>query len=404
MKVAVISGSRADYGLLRPTISALHDDPRFELALLVSAMHLQEAHGMTIREIEADGFPIAARVNAGEPIRRPGDFARNLGTATVAFTDALAESRPDLLLVLGDRYEVLAGALAATGLSIPIAHLHGGELSEGSLDDAMRHCLTKLAHLHFVATRQYAERVCQLGEEPWRVHVVGAAGLESILGLDLLDRGALAEALSLARLDAPLLAFTLHPASLEPDQAGEEARAVASAVDDVLDGQGTVVLTLPNDDPGSAEVRRQLLAWAAASDRVHAFPSLGQLRYLSLLRHSDAVVGNSSSAVIEAPAFKLPVVNVGERQRGRIQPANVLGAPAERAAVAAALRKALDPGFRASLTDMENPYGDGQVSRRILEVLAAAPSGERLRRKRFFDLPDSSWRSGLRLGADPCAS
>ena len=404
MKVAVISGSRADYGLLRPTIAALHDDPRFELALLVSAMHLQEEHGMTIREIEADGYPITARVPAGEPIRRVGDFARNLGSATVAFTDALAACRPDLLLVLGDRFEVLAGALAATGLSIPIAHLHGGELSEGSLDDAMRHCVTKLAHLHFVATPQYAERVCQLGEEPWRVHVVGAAGLESILGLDLLDRGALAGALSLGQLEAPLLAFTLHPASLEPDQAGEEARAVASAVEDVLDGHGTVVLTLPNDDPGSAEVRRQLLAWATASDRVHAFPSLGQIRYLSLLRHADAVVGNSSSAVIEAPAFKLPVVNVGDRQRGRLHPANVLSTPPERAAVANTLRQALDPAFRASLAEMENPYGDGQVSRRILEVLAAAPSGERLRSKHFFDLPDARWRSELALGEDPCAS
>lgn len=404
MKVAVVSGSRADYGLLRPTIAALQDDSRFELAVLVSAMHLQEEHGTTIREIEADGYPMIARVPAGAPIGRSGDFARNLGSATVAFTDALAASGPDLLLVLGDRFEVLASALAATGLSIPIAHIHGGELSEGSLDDAMRHCLTKLAHLHLVATRQYAERVCQLGEEPWRVHVVGAAGIESILGLELLDRGALAAALSVDRLEAPLVAFTLHPASLEPDRSGEEARAVTSAVDDVLNGDGTVVLTLPNDDPGSAEVRRQLLSWAAASDRIHAFASLGQLRYLSLLRHADAVVGNSSSAVMEAPAFKLPAVNIGERQRGRLHPANVVNAPAERMAVADTLRRALDPAFRASLANMENPYGDGQVSRRILEILAAAPSGKRLRRKHFFDLPDSAWRSELAIGDDPCAS
>lgn len=400
MRVAVVSGTRADYGLLRPTIAALSADPRFDLALLVSAMHLQEEHGMTIREIEADGHPIAARVPAGAAIQRPGDFARNLGTATVAFTDTLTACEPDFLLVLGDRFEILAAALAATGLAIPIAHLHGGELSEGSLDDAMRHCITKLAHVHLVATRRYAERVCQLGEEPWRVHVVGAAALESILSLQLLDRDALAGSLALEQLDRPLVALTLHAASLSPERAGEEAEAVVEAVDEVLNGAGSVVLTLPNDDLGSRQVRERLLTWSGSAERVHAFPSLGQHRYLSLLSHADVVVGNSSSALIEAPAFELPVVNVGDRQRGRIQPDNVLDAPPSRAAVVDALRRALQPAFRESLAGMENPYGDGQVSRRVLEVLAAAPPREDLRRKRFVDLPDSAWRSDLRLGGN----
>ena len=401
MKVAVVSGTRADYGLLRPTIAAIHRDDGYELALLVSAMHLREEHGLTIREIEADGYPIAARVSAGAPIERDGDFARNLGQAVLEFTDALAGCRPDLLLVLGDRFEVLAAALAATGLGIPIAHIAGGELSEGSLDDAMRHCLTKLAHLHFVATREYAERVCQLGEEPWRVHVVGAAGLEPIRELALLGREALAHALSLERMEAPLLSLTLHPSSLSSERAGEEAGAVVAAIDDVLDGAGTVVLTLPNDDPGSAPVRRELLTWSKSHKRVHAFASLGQLRYLSLLSHADAVVGNSSSALVEAPAFELPAVNIGERQRGRIQPPNVLSAPPDRAAIARVLRRALDPAFRASLANIENPYGDGQVSSRILDVLASIPCAEQLRSKHFLDLPNGPWREALRLGVDP---
>lgn len=401
MKVAAVSGTRADYGLLRPTIAAIHRDDRYELALLVSAMHLREEHGLTIREIEADGYPIAARVPAGVAIERDGDFARNLGQAVLEFTDALAACRPDLLLVLGDRFEVLAAALAATGLGIPIAHIAGGELSEGSLDDAMRHCVTKLAHLHFVATREYGERVCQLGEEPWRVHVVGAAGLEPIRELELLGRPALARALSLERLDAPLLSLTLHPSSLYPERAVEEAGAVVAAIDDVLDGAGTVVVTLPNDDPGSAHVRRELLAWSKLHERVHAFASLGQLRYLSLLRHADAVVGNSSSALVEAPAFELPAVNIGDRQRGRIQPANVLSAPPERTAIARTLRRALDPAFRASLADTKNPYGDGQVSTRILDALASVRSAEKLRSKHFLDLPDGPWRGALRLGVDP---
>jgi UDP-hydrolysing UDP-N-acetyl-D-glucosamine 2-epimerase len=399
VKVAVVSGTRADYGLLRPTIAALRDDERFELALLVTAMHLTEEQGSTIDEIVADGNPITARVPAGGRVERAGDYARNLGQATVAFTDALAASAPGFLLVLGDRFEILAAALAATGLGIPIAHLHGGELSEGSLDDATRHCLTKLAHLHFVATRQYAERVCQLGEEPWRVHVVGAAALESILSLELLDRASLAAALEV-ELEPPLISLTLHGESLEPGRAEHDAEAVTASLDEVLDGDGTVVLTLPNDDPGSAMVREQLVAWARGRERVHVYPSLGQHRYLSLLSHADAVVGNSSSAVIEAPAFRVPVVNVGARQAGRLAPANVLSVAARRDALVPALRRALDPGFRASLANMENPYGDGQVSSRILAVLAAAPPASELRRKHFFDLPDGPWRSALPLGGD----
>lgn len=396
MKVAVVSGSRADYGLLRPTIAALHADPRFSPALLITAMHLSDAHGMTVREVEADGWPIAARVPAGRPVAQAGDFGRNIGETTVAFVTALREIAPDVLLVLGDRYEILAAALAATSLGIPIAHLHGGELSEGSLDDATRHCITKLSHLHLVAAEPYAQRVCQLGEEPWRVHVVGAAGLESILGLSLLSRAELAGELGLHELTPPLISLTLHAASLAPEASEQLAHVVTGAVDEALgESRGTVVLTLPNDDPGSAAIRERLLAWAAERERVHAYESLGQLRYLSLLGHSDAAVGNSSSLLLEAPAFQLPAVNVGQRQHGRLQPANVLSVAAESSAVAAGLARALDPAFRASLDGMANPYGDGQVSRRVLAALADAPPAARLREKHFLDLPDAPWRGAV---------
>lgn len=398
MKVAVITGTRADYGLLRPTITALDADAGFELALVVSSMHLQEIHGLTVREIETDGVPIAARVPAGGLFEQPGDLARHLGRAVGAFTEALAEITPDLVLVLGDRWEILAASLAATGLGIPISHLHGGELSEGSLDDAMRHCITKLAHLHFVATRAYAERVCQLGEDPARVHVVGAAGIESIRTLPLLDRDALARSLGLAELERPLISLTLHPASLTPEQAGRDAEAVAGAVDEVLGGWGTVIVTLPNDDPGNASVRDVLVTWVRSRTGAHAFASLGQLRYLSLLRHADAVVGNSSSALLEAPAFHLPAVNVGDRQLGRIKPPSVIDTGTDAAAVAAGLRRALDPGFRAALEDSPNPYGDGRVSERILAVLRGVADPAALRHKHFHDLPEGVWRASLALG------
>jgi UDP-hydrolysing UDP-N-acetyl-D-glucosamine 2-epimerase len=329
-------------------------------------------------------------------MRRPGDFARNLAEATLAFAGALAACEPDLLLVLGDRFEILAAALAATDLGLPIAHVHGGELSEGSLDDATRHCVTKLAHLHFVATRTYAERVCQLGEDPSRVYVVGAPGLESIESVGLLDRPALASALALEELPAPLIALTFHPASRRADLAGAQTRALTAGVEEVLAGAGCVVITLPNDDPGNATVREKLSHWAGARENVHAFAALGQQRYLSLLRHADVVLGNSSSAIIEAPSFRVPVVNVGERQRGRVMAANVLGCTGETSAIVAALRRALEPAFRASLASLENPYDQGGAAARILAVLSSVSPRE-LSDKRFFDLSDMPWRAQLQF-------
>jgi|HubBroStandDraft_6_1064221.scaffolds.fasta_scaffold84082_2 UDP-hydrolysing UDP-N-acetyl-D-glucosamine 2-epimerase len=403
MKVALVSGSRADYGLLRPTLAALRADPRFEPCLLVTAMHLDPRFGETVAEMEADGNTITARVPAGSPPREAGDFARNIGRATIAFCDALAGCEPDILLVLGDRFEVLSAALAASALSIPVAHIHGGELSEGSLDDAMRHCITKLSHLHFTATRTYAERVCQLGEDPARVHVVGATGIEAIRELELLDRGELAAALAIEELSHPLVVLTLHPESLRPDAAGGQAQAVTEALDDALPSNGCVVVTLPNDDPGGAAVRETLVSWGEARTNVHVFANLGQLRYLSLLDCADAVLGNSSSALIEAPSFRLPVVNVGERQRGRMMAANILNAPPERAAVGDALRKALDSAFRRSLEELENPHDQGNAAEHILAVLGELAL-EDLSHKRFFDLPDLAWRRQLELGDDPPAA
>jgi UDP-hydrolysing UDP-N-acetyl-D-glucosamine 2-epimerase len=295
-----------------------------------------------------------------------------------------------VVLILGDRHEALSCALAATSLELPIAHLHGGELSEGSLDDAMRHCITKLAHLHFPATKAYGERIVQLGEDPSRVNVVGAAGLEAIRALNPLSRDELALSLGL-ELRTPLVAVTFHPASLRAADARAESEELAAALEEV---DGSVIVTLPNDDPGGLAVREAMLALEARCSHVRTYAALGQRRYLSLLAHADAVVGNSSSAIIEAPSFKLPVVDVGDRQRGRTRAPNIRNVPPERAAIAAAIAAALDPAFRESLTDMESPYGDGRVSERVLAVLAEAPLGE-LRAKRFFDLPDGPWRELL---------
>jgi UDP-hydrolysing UDP-N-acetyl-D-glucosamine 2-epimerase len=396
--IAVVTGSRADYGLLRPVVAAIEADPRFELQLVVAAMHLSARYGLTVREIEADGLPIAARVETRD-IEAATDLGLAFSEAVAGFTTTLFDLEPDLLLVLGDRHEILSAALAATALGIPIGHIHGGELSEGSVDDALRHCVTKLAHIHLVAARTYGERVCQLGERPSHVHVVGAPALDAIRTLPLLDFDDLGAALGDIQLARPLASLTLHPTSLDPTAASGEAREVIRALTRVIDGHGTIVLTLPNDDLGNRETREVLAQYAAAQPNVHAFPSLGQLRYLSLLRNADVMVGNSSSGLIEAPSFELPVVNVGDRQKGRLRAANVIDCAANEDDVAAAVERALTPAFRASLAGLENPYGTGDAASRILHVLANLPVTG-LRRKRFFDVPDGPWRSSLRLGAE----
>ena len=393
-----MTGSRADYGLLRPIIAALLADPRFELQLVVSSMHLRDEFGLTVREIHADGFEIAGRVEIANVVDSAG-LARAFADAIAGFAKSFQTLGPDLLLVLGDRHEILSAALAATALGIPIGHIHGGELSEGSLDDALRHCVTKLAHLHFVAARPYGERVCQLGEQPDRVHIVGAPGLEAIRNLALVDREDVGRALGGIELERPIVALTLHPASLDETAAGTEAREVVSGIEHVLAGRGTIILTLPNDDVGNVQTRDVLLDYAKRKPNVHAFASLGQLRYLSLLRSDDVMVGNSSSGLIEAPAFELPVVNIGSRQQGRLRAANVLDCAAKASDVAQALTRALSPEFRASLGSMSSPYGSGDTSTRVLDVLSSTPL-EGLRHKHFFDLEEGPWRSTLEFGSE----
>jgi UDP-hydrolysing UDP-N-acetyl-D-glucosamine 2-epimerase len=398
VRVAIVTGTRADFGLLLPTIEAMGDDERFDPRLIAAAMHLSPAFGNTIEEIAEAGIEVSARVETEPDSDEPGDFGRRIGAAVLGFTRELGRLEPDLLLVLGDRYEMLSAALAATGLGVPIAHVHGGELSLGSLDDAMRHSITKLSHLHFVAARPYAERVCQLGEPPERVRIVGAAGVETIGRLDLLDREALAERLGGIELRPPLAAVTFHPASIDPEAAAGQTDELCEALVSSFDSRGTVVVTLPNDDPGNAAVRERLLALAGGRDNVHAFDSLGAIGYLSLLRAADLVIGNSSSAILEAPSFGLPAVNVGDRQSGRLMGENVISAGPETGAIAAAIARALDPGFRERIEGMESPFGDGRVSARILEAIVAAPEAGELRRKPFIDLPDGPWRGALRLG------
>ncbi|HXU71383.1 MAG TPA: UDP-N-acetylglucosamine 2-epimerase [Polyangia bacterium] len=359
MRLAVLTTGRQDWGILRSTCLLLRDDAAFDLRLLVGGMHLGPRFGETYRLIESDGFATAERIawNVEAPI------ATQAAAALDGVAGALARTEPDALMLLGDRFETAAAALAATLARVPIVHLHGGEQTEGAFDDALRHAISKLSHLHFVSHDEYRRRLLALGEAPATVHVVGAPGLDNLRRADLADRAELESLLGMP-LAAPLIVVTVHPTTLAAAPLAD-AEAVAAAMARVA---ATWVVTLPNNDPGAAEIRSLLLR-AADGPRRRAVEALGERRYLGLLRHADAVLGNSSSAVIEAPAIGVPVVNVGDRQKGRLRSAHVQDVAADADAIVAALGRALDPATRSTLSSIAGALGDGHAGERIVRVL-----------------------------------
>ncbi len=379
-RICVVTGGRAEYGLLQWVLHEIRAAPDLDLQLIVTGAHLEPRFGLTVGQIEADGFAIDARTPLGLESDAPTDLARAMARCLEGTSDALARSRPDLMLVLGDRYEILAAAQAALLHGVPLAHVAGGDVTEGAFDDSIRHALTKLAHLHLTTTAEAAARVARMGEEPWRVHVVGSPGLDQLRRLELLERRALEAALG-APLGRRNLLVTWHPVTLEADRGLAGFEALVAGLDD-LPCEVVKWVTRPNADPGGAAVEAALDRWAAGRDDVRVFASLGQLRYLSLMAQADAVVGNSSSGLYEAPSLGVPTVDVGDRQKGRPAAASVIRCPAEPAAVAAAVRKAFNLECRGAV----NPYGDGDSARRIVDILRAAPDRATLLRKRFHEV------------------
>lgn len=375
--IAVVTVARSDWGHLVPVLSAIREAPDLDLRLLVGGMHLAPAFGLTVGEIEAEGWPIAERVPMLEPGDTPEAAAASIGHGVRSFAAAYARQRPDLVVVLGDRFEMLAAAVAALPGALPVAHLHGGEVTEGAMDNQIRHAITKLAHLHFASAEAHARRILALGEEPWRVHTVGAPGLDRLRTTPLLDRDGVARALELP-VAGPWLVVTFHPVTLE---AGDTAAHVDELLAALAKVDGTFVVTGANADPAHRAVGRRLEAWAARDGRVRLAPSLGDRLYLSLLRHADAMVGNSSSGLIEAPSLGLPAVNVGSRQRGRLRGANVIDVEPAREAIRQGLERALDPAFRQRLAGLPNPYGDGHAAPRIVRVLREVALDARLVQK-----------------------
>jgi UDP-N-acetylglucosamine 2-epimerase (non-hydrolysing)/GDP/UDP-N,N'-diacetylbacillosamine 2-epimerase (hydrolysing) len=363
-RIAVITTSRADYSHLYWPLRELAAHPGVELGVFAMGAHLAPEFGNTITEIERDGFPILARIECLLCSDNDTGMAKTIGIAILGLADALTSWRPDLLLLIADRYEMLAPASVAVALRIPIAHIEGGEISQGAIDDQVRNALTKLAHIHFTSTPTARRRVIAMGEESWRVHHAGAPSLDHLRRSVLLSRQELEAKLGLS-LTRPALLAAWHPVTILRNT-NAEADALFAAL---AQAPGQLLFVYPNADAGSLALIERTRALAATRPRTHIFVNLDAVTYWSLLGNVDAMVGNSSSGIMEAASFALPTVNVGMRQQGRERARNVIDAPAETAAILSAITQALSPEFRESLRGVVNPYGDGSAATTIARVL-----------------------------------
>ena len=378
-RICVVTGGRADYGLLYWVMRDIAAVPDLELQLIVTGSHLEPRFGETVKVIEADGFHIDARVPLGLTDDSPAGVGRSMAAALAGVGEAIGRLKPDLLLVLGDRYEILAAASAALLHALPVAHIAGGDLTRGAIDDAARHALTKLSHVHLATHAAAAQRVRRMGEEGWRVHLVGSPGLDHLRRTPLLDRSALEAALG-RPLGARNLLVTFHPVTLAAEGGAAQVHALLQALDETA-GEATVWITGVNADAGREAIATAMGAWAARRPDTHLSDSLGQTRYLSLMKIADAVIGNSSSGLYEAPALGTPTVDIGDRQAGRPAAASVVHAEPDAGAIADAIRKAL----ASPRGDGDTPYGDGRSAGRIVEILRGLPDRPTLLAKQFVE-------------------
>ena len=375
--IAVVTTSRADYSHLYWVLRDLEAHPDVDLKLIVLAAHLSPEFGATVSEIERDGFPIASRIECLLSSDSDVGMAKTLGLAVLGLTDALAQMRPDLLLLIADRYEMLAPASVALTLRIPVAHIEGGEISEGAIDNAVRNALTKMSHIHFTSTQAARDRVIAMGEEAWRVHRAGAPSLDHLRRQTLFTREQVESRLRVG-LKHPAILVAYHPVTLARDTV-READALFEALENLPD---QILFCYPNADAGSRNLIERARTFAASRDAAHVFVNLDALTYWSLLKQVDVLVGNSSSGIMESASFALPTVNVGLRQQGRERARNVIDAAPEVRAILKAIATAKSADFRRSVQGMTNPYGEGLASEKIVEVLTTVPLGEELLLKR----------------------
>lgn len=381
-KILILTGTRAEYGLLRWVIDGIAKSKQLRLQLCATGMHLSNEFGLTYREIEKDGYDIDSKVEMLVSADTPTAITKSMGLGLIGFADEFNRLKPDLLLILGDRYEVLCAAMAATIARIPIAHLHGGEATEGLIDEAIRHSVTKMSHLHFVAAKEYENRVIQLGEDPERVFCVGGLGIDNISKLKLLSKKKLESSLDF-ELGPKSILVTFHPVTLETDTSSAQMNELLRSLHEFRDYN--IVFTMPNADTDGRGIFKLIEKFCLENNNCRAFTSLGQLRYLSCLKYVDVVVGNSSSGLLEVPSFKIPTVNIGDRQKGRLKAKSVIDCHPSQTQISNAIKRAISLDFKNFCTSVENPYGKGGASEIIIQKLKETDFGNLLK-KHFFDI------------------
>ncbi len=378
-KICVVTGTRAEFGLLTPLLHEIERCAGLDLQLVVTGMHLSPEFGSTYKEIEKAGFSIDEKVEILLSSDTPQAISKSIGLAMSSFTDVFKRLKPDIIVGLGDRFELFGIVAAALLDRIPVAHLHGGEVTEGVCDEAFRHCITKMSHLHFTSTEQYRKRVIQLGEDPNRVFNVGAIGIDNIKNLQLLTKCELEKDLDFIFGEFNFL-VTFHPVTLEKNTAQYQFQNILDAIDELEDT--TLIFTKANADIDGRIINSMIDDFVSKrKQRVRAFASMGQLRYLSAMKYSNAVVGNSSSGIIEAPSFKIGTINIGNRQKGRIRASSVIDCQPEKEEILAAVKKIYSKEFQERLRTIDNPYGDGNTAKQIVEIL------------RSYDLTDIMFKS-----------
>jgi GDP/UDP-N,N'-diacetylbacillosamine 2-epimerase (hydrolysing) len=382
-RACVITGTRADYGLLKSVMEGIKSDSELELLIIATGMHLASDFGNTYKLIEEDGFQIDYKIDMLSSFDTPEAIAKSMGIGLIGFADALKELKPDLIVVLGDRFEIFSAVSAALIARIPVAHIHGGESTEGAFDEALRHSITKMSHLHFVATEQYLQRVVQLGEKPDSVFLVGGLGVDNINRVQLLDKEELEKFLKF-KLGFKNLLVTFHPVTLENTTSELQMKELLKALSELKDTK--LIFTLPNSDTDSRIIIKLIKEFSSNNFNAYFFESLGQLRYLSCIKHMDGVVGNSSSGLLEVPSFKKGTINIGDRQRGRIQAESVINCKPDYNSISSAIEQLYSKNFQSSLRGVVNPYGSGGASEKVVEVIREYPL-HNIIKKTFYNLP-----------------